>query len=69
VIVFEPEREMTFESNWEEPLTWPVPTFMTIRLTPLYDATLVEISPRPERPGAEAADNLQGYEEGWTSNT
>ena len=67
VIVYEPEREMTFENNWEEaPLTWPVPTFMTIRLTPLYDATLVEISHHGfERLGADAADNLQGYVEGW----
>jgi len=67
MIVFEPEREMTFENNWEEaPFAWPVPTFMTIRLTPLYDATLVEIFHHGfERLGADAADNLQGYEEGW----
>ena len=47
-------------------MTWPVPTFMTIRLTPLYDATLVEIFHHGfERLGIDAADNLQGYEEGW----
>ena len=62
MIVFEPECEMTFENNWEEaPLTWPVPTFMTIRLTPLYDATLVEIFHHGfERLGAEAATICRG---------
>ena len=67
VIVYEPAREITFESNWHDaPLTWPVPTFMTMRLTSLYEATLVEIFHHGfERFGADAADNLQGYEEGW----
>ena len=66
VVVFDEAEEITFESNWEGAHAWPVPTFMTIRLTPLYDATLVEIFHHGfERFGAEAADNLQGYEEGW----
>ena len=67
VVVYEPAREITFESNWfDAPLTWPVPTFMTIRLTSLYDHTLVEIFHHGfERLGVEAADNLEGYEEGW----
>jgi uncharacterized protein YndB with AHSA1/START domain len=67
VVVFEPTREITFESNWNDaPLTWPVPTFFTLRLTPLYDATHVEIFHHGfERLGIDAADNLQDYEEGW----
>ncbi len=67
VIVCEPEREITFENNWfDVPLTWPVPTFMTIHLTPLYGHTLVEIFHHGfERLGVDAADNLEGYEEGW----
>ncbi len=67
VVVFEPAREITFESNWHDaPMAWPVPMFMTIRLTSLYDATLVEIFHHGfERLGVDAADNLQGYEEGW----
>lgn len=66
VLVFEPEHEVTFESNWAPPLTWPVPTLWTIRLTALYDGTLVEIFHHGfERLGADAADNLEGYEEGW----
>jgi uncharacterized protein YndB with AHSA1/START domain len=67
VLIWEPEREVTFEINWEPgPLAWPVPTLWTIRLTPLYDGTLVEIFHHGfERLGARAADELEGYEGGW----
>jgi uncharacterized protein YndB with AHSA1/START domain len=66
VLVHEPRREVTFDVNWEPPDAWPVPTLWTIRLTPLYDATLVEIFHHGfERLGRKAADELQGYEEGW----
>jgi uncharacterized protein YndB with AHSA1/START domain len=43
VLVWEPERELTFENNWAAPHAWPVPTLWTIRLTPLYDGTQVEL--------------------------
>lgn len=67
VLIYERDREVTFESNWEDPpYTWPVPTLWTIRLTPLYEGTMVEIFHHGfERLGAQAADNLQGYEDGW----
>jgi uncharacterized protein YndB with AHSA1/START domain len=67
VLVFERDRELTFESNWAEPAyAWPVPTLWTIRLTPLYDGTHVELFHHGfERLGADAADNLEGYETGW----
>ena len=67
VVVYETAREITFESNWNDaPMRWPLPTFMTIRLTPLYELTHVEIFHHGfERLGVDAADNLQGYEEGW----
>jgi len=66
VLVWEPEHEVTFESNWEGVHAWPVPTFFTFRLSPLYDGTLVEIFHHGfERLGANAADLLEGYEEGW----
>ena len=42
VLVFEREREVTFESNWQGSDAWPVPTFFTLRPTPLYDGTIVE---------------------------
>jgi len=67
VLVFDPEHEVSFESNWEDAShTWPVPTLWTIRLTPLYDGTHVELFHHGfERLGPDAADNLEGYEEGW----
>ena len=66
VLEWIPEREVSFESQWEQPMSWPVPTFWTIRLTPVYDGTLVEILHHGfERLGTAAADALQSYEEGW----
>lgn len=66
VVVVDRERELTFESNWDPPHAWPVPTFFTLRLTPVYDGTMVEIIHHGfERLGADAADTLEGYEEGW----
>lgn len=66
VLVLEPERELSFESNWHAPYEWPVPTFWTFRLTPLYDGTHVELFHHGfERLGADAADELEGYEAGW----
>lgn len=66
VLVFEPHQELSFASQWRGPLAWPVPTFWTFRLTSIYDGTLVELFHHGfERLGTAAADNLQGYEEGW----
>ena len=66
VLILEPEREVSFESQWDAPHDWPVPTFWTIRLTPQYDSTLVEIFHHGfERLGTAGADTLQGFEEGW----
>src|SRR5262245_42656388 len=40
----EPGREISIASNWHDPeLAWEVPTMWTIRLTPAYDGTMVEI--------------------------
>jgi uncharacterized protein YndB with AHSA1/START domain len=66
VLVCEPGRELTFEENWQGPLAWPTPMLMTIRLTPLYEGTVVEIFHHGfERLGAAAGDEFEGYEAGW----
>ena len=66
VLVLEPGRELSIESQWADPHGWCVPTFWTFRLTGFYDGTLVELFHHGfERLGADAADNLQGYEQGW----
>jgi len=67
VLILENEREISFSINWHDPsYAWPVPTLWTLRLTPLYDETLVEIFHHGfERFGLAAADELEGYEDGW----
>jgi uncharacterized protein YndB with AHSA1/START domain len=65
ILVFEPARELTFSNNWESD-GWPVPTLITIRLTPLYDGCHAELFHHGfERLGADAAAELEGYEAGW----
>jgi len=67
ILVFDPGRELTFSNNWQTD-GWPVPTLMTIRLTPLYDGCHVELFHHGfERLGAEAGAVLEGYESGWHS--
>ncbi len=69
ITVMEPARELSFETNWHGPRARPVPSAITFRLTPLYDGTLVELFHHGfERLGAEAGDELAGYEAGWTTN-
>jgi|SRR5579864_2008190 len=67
ILIWAPESEVSFTCNWHDAArAWPVPTLWTLRLTPLYDGTQVEIFHHGfERLGRDAADNLQGYEEGW----
>ena len=66
IIVFEPQREISFTSQWQGELAWAVPTIWTIRLTQIYDGTLVEIFHHGfERLGVQAADALEDYESGW----
>jgi uncharacterized protein YndB with AHSA1/START domain len=65
VVVLEPGREISFATNWE-PGEREVMTFWTIRLTPLYDGTLVEIFDHGyERFGADAGAMVEGFEGGW----
>lgn len=70
IIVYDAAREMSFEIAWKEPwdatYATSVPSYWTFRLTPLYGGTHVEIFHHGfELTGADAADNLEGYEEGW----
>ena len=66
VLVFDPERELSFETEWHAPHAAGVSTFWTIRLSALYGGTHAEMFHHGfERFGADAADNIQGYEQGW----
>ena len=69
VLVVEPERELSFESSWHGARHRPESSFWTIRLTPTYDATLVELFHHGfERMGVDAADQLEGFESGWDNH-
>ncbi|MDH3642242.1 MAG: SRPBCC domain-containing protein [Gammaproteobacteria bacterium] len=66
IVIWEEAREVTMENNWKGDGAWPVPMFFTLRLTPLYEGTHVELFLHGfERLGADAADNHQGYESAW----
>jgi len=68
LLVLDPERELTYESNWHGDAAWPLPTYHTIRLTPLWSGTLVEIFHHGfERLGERGGRELEDYEAGWTN--
>ena len=65
IVVFEAGRELSFSDDWEQG-GGPVPAFITIRLTPLYEGCHVEIFHHGfERLGAEGPAELEGHEAGW----
>lgn len=67
VLVYDPPRELTFEQDWIGH-GWPVPSLITIRLTPSGTGTLVELFHHGfERFGEAAAENQRGFEGGWTN--
>jgi uncharacterized protein YndB with AHSA1/START domain len=65
ILVFDPARELTFSNNWEVD-GWPVPTSITLRLTPVYDLCHLEFFHHGfERLGSEGPATLASYEDGW----
>jgi len=66
ILVFDPSRELTFESDWIPNQGWLHPTHMTLRLTPALDGTLVELTHHGfERTGPNASEEHAAYETGW----
>jgi uncharacterized protein YndB with AHSA1/START domain len=66
IVVFEPGRELTFQSDWIPNRGWLKPTLITIRLTPALGGTLVELLHHGfEHTGGGAGDEHAGYEGGW----
>jgi uncharacterized protein YndB with AHSA1/START domain len=67
ITVFEHARELTFENDWFHPSQgWLKPTYITLRLTPALDGTLVELFHHGfERTGPDGAAEHAGYEGGW----
>jgi uncharacterized protein YndB with AHSA1/START domain len=68
ITVFEPGREITFESDWKPNRGWKRPTLITLRLTPAFGGTVVELLHHGfERTGANFSDEFEGYEAGWST--
>jgi uncharacterized protein YndB with AHSA1/START domain len=64
--VFSAARELTFNNDWKPSQGWAAPTYMTIRLSPALDGTLVELFHHGfERTGGDVASEHMGYEQGW----
>lgn len=67
IIVFEPNREVTFEDDWIPNQGWAEPTMITLRLTAAHGGTLVELFHHAiERIGEGAAEEHRSFEGGWT---
>ncbi|MBI5288532.1 MAG: SRPBCC domain-containing protein [Chloroflexi bacterium] len=67
ILVFDPGNELTFEDNWVPQREWPMPVFITLRLTPHHGGTLVELLVHGfERFGERAAERHRGLETGWS---
>lgn len=67
ILVFDPPRELTFEDQWIPAREWPVPVFITLRLSEHDGGTLVELLVHGfERFGADAGERHRGLEAGWS---
>jgi len=67
ILVFDPGHELTFEDGWIPEREWPVGVFITLRLTPYLNGTLVELLVHGfERLGDLAAERHLGLESGWS---
>lgn len=67
ILVFDPGHELTFEDQWIPPREWPSPVFITLRLAPFENGTLVELLVHGfEALGPDAADRHRGLERGWS---
>ena len=66
IVIFEPGREVTWENDWIPNRGWEHPTFITLRLKPYLDGTLVELFHHGfEGVGPDAGEQHTGYEGGW----
>ncbi len=69
IVVWEPGRELSIEDNWhDEDMAWPLPTYISFKLTSYRGGTLVELFHHGfERLGAAAASEQEAYEAGWSN--
>jgi uncharacterized protein YndB with AHSA1/START domain len=66
IVTFDEAREWTFQNDWIPNRGWAAPTYVTVRLTPALNGTLVELFHHGfERTGGDIAAEHAGYEQGW----
>lgn len=66
IAVFEPEKELKFESDWIPNRGWLRPTRLTLRFSPALGGTLVELFHHGfEHTGNNAPADHAAYETGW----
>jgi uncharacterized protein YndB with AHSA1/START domain len=64
--IFDAGHELTFENDWIPTQGWKAPTFITLRLAPAPNGTLVELFHHGfERVGGDVAAEHASYEQGW----
>jgi uncharacterized protein YndB with AHSA1/START domain len=64
--VFAANRELSFSNDWKPNQGWAKPTYMTVRLSPAFGGTLVELFHHGfEHTGGDISGEHAGYEEGW----
>ena len=73
ILVFDPDRELTFEQRWIGPdwtgREWAAPAKVTILLTAAAGGTLVELFHHGyDLLGGDPAEYLSGFEEGWDTH-
>jgi len=66
IVVFDANRELTIENDWMPNRGWKRPTYLTVRLLPVLEGTLVELLHHGfEHVGGDIAAEHAGYEQGW----
>jgi uncharacterized protein YndB with AHSA1/START domain len=66
IVVFRPLRQLTIKNDWIPNAGWQKPTFITLRLSPALNGTLVELLHFGfEKTGPAGAQEHEVYETGW----
>jgi len=66
IVTFDANRELTIENDWMPSRGWKHPTYLTVRLTPVLEGTLVELFHHGfEHVGGDVGAEHAGYEQGW----
>jgi len=66
IVVFDANSQFTIENDWMPNRGWKQPTYLTVRLSPVLEGTLVELFHHGfEHVGGDVGAEHAGYEQGW----